>query len=178
MSAGAGINYAGTHSTVNLDIKTGIRYGVISQHKVLQAWADSSEAVYPEPSEIDDIECPECGFLFHVGEGSQWGDRITCPNNSAHEFELGENMELEAQGYDLNDGEYVAFAGDDGDIFIISSPYYTYAQFCSPCAPGAIYLMSPTSSGEKGFCFSHDWFDDMKAPYPVYRVDNDEEVHA
>lgn len=175
-TANAGINYAGPSSTVNMDETTGIRYGVISQHEVLQAWADSSDPVFTKPSDIGDIECPECGFLFSVGDGAEWGDIITCPDNPVHEFELGENMELDAQGYDLNDGEYVAFCGDDGDIFVISSPYYTYAQFCSPCAPGAIFLMSPTPNGAKGYCFDASWFDSGVAPYPVYRVDTGEEI--
>lgn len=31
----------------------------------------------------------------------------------------------------------------DNDAFIIKSPYYTYAQFCSPCVPGAGNLDNP-----------------------------------
>ena len=40
---------------VNVDHATGIRYGVISQGSVLQAWADSAEPDYGEAS------CPKCG---------------------------------------------------------------------------------------------------------------------
>lgn len=164
------------NGTTNINVELGIRFGVISQNEVLQAWADCSEPAYPKPSDIGDIECPECGFLFSVGDDAEWGDIITCPDNPVHEFELGENMELDAQGYEFDDGEYVAFCEEDGDIFIVSSPYYTICSFCSPCAPGAGYLMSPTPNGIKAFCFGHDWFENMTAPYPVYRVDNDEEV--
>lgn len=138
---GPGIDYS--LGLANVDNKRGIHVGVISQNECLQAWADSSEPDYGKPDEIDDIECPECGFLFHVAPGTEWGDRITCPDNPAHEFNVGDDMELEAVGYDLNDGEYLAWAGDDGDIMITSSPYFTYAHFCSPCAPGAGYLMQP-----------------------------------
>jgi hypothetical protein len=134
----AGIDYS--HGMANVDTTTGIHYGVINQQEVLQAWADSSEPYY---GEVTEVECPECGFLFTPAAGTEWGDAVTCLDNPAHEFEVGQDMELEAMGYDLNDGEYVAYAGDDGDIFIISSPYFTYAHFCSPCAPGAGHLTSP-----------------------------------
>ncbi len=74
-------------------------------------------------------------------------------------------------------GEYKATqSGDDSDIFILKSPYYTRAQFCSPCAPGACYLTNPCEDGERAYCFGHDWFDDGKAPYPVFLVADDSEV--
>jgi hypothetical protein len=87
-----------------------------------------------------------------------------------------------------------------GDIMIIKSPYYTYAQFCSPCAPGAGYLMnwfkmengySPETLGieqfekmaqaagfPKVYCFGHDWFGNGIAPYPVFNVETGELVKA
>ena len=48
----AGIDYG--MGTTNIDKETGIRYGVIPQNAVLQAWADSSEADYGKP------HCPKC----------------------------------------------------------------------------------------------------------------------
>ena len=50
----AGIDYGSGRT--NIDRNNGIRFGVISQHSVTQAWADSSEAVYPEPEKDDDGE--------------------------------------------------------------------------------------------------------------------------
>ena len=80
----------------------------------------------------------------------------------------------EPLAWTLDDGEYQATqSGSDCDVFILRSPYYTRARFCSPCAPGACYLMNPTDDGEKAYCFGHDWFEDGKAPYPVYRVSDD-----
>jgi hypothetical protein len=38
----------------NIDHATGIRYGVIPQYDVLQAWADSAEPEYGQPL------CPKC----------------------------------------------------------------------------------------------------------------------
>lgn len=77
----------------------------------------------------------------------------------------------------VDDGELKACqGGDDTDIFILRSPYYTRAQFCSPCAPGAGHLRNPDPEGVRTYCLGHDWFEDGQAPYPVYRVDNDELV--
>ena len=49
----AGIDYGMGRTNVNLE--TGIRYGVIPMNEVLQAWADESEPYYGEPM------CPYCG---------------------------------------------------------------------------------------------------------------------
>lgn len=130
----------------NVDTKNGIRYGVINQNEVLQTWADSSEVIYP---------CEDCPL-------SQGSDDCS-------------SAECEPIGFAI-DGQYRAGCGEDGDIFITKSPYYTRAQFCSPCAPGACYLTNPCEDGEKAYCFGHDWFWDSetkKAPYPVYRVSDD-----
>ncbi len=47
-----GIDYG--MGQTNIDEATGIRYGVISSHEVMQSWADNSEGDYGKPS------CPEC----------------------------------------------------------------------------------------------------------------------
>jgi len=88
-----GIDYSGVGATCNRDLETGIRYGIIPQNDILQAWADSSEPDYGE------LHCPKCG------------------NN-------------------LDDGDYLAASDSEGDVWVYRSPYYTRAQFCSPCAPG------------------------------------------
>jgi hypothetical protein len=71
------------------------------------------------------------------------------------------------EGYKLRQG------ADDSDIFVLESPFFTFAQFCSPCAPGACYLRNPLdepSEDNKCYCLGHDWFEDKKAPYQVYSV--------
>jgi hypothetical protein len=40
------------------------------------------------------------------------------------------------------------------------------------------YLSVPQKDGEKTLCFGHEMFGPAGAPYPVCRVDNDEEVTA
>lgn len=116
----------------NRDQKTGIHYGVISQNEVLQAWADSSEAYYP---------CDGCEQ----------------PDGEDHNCDF-----CEAACYIYNEDGYEAECGDDGDIFITKSPYYTECQYCSPCAPGAGYLMNPIPEGIKTYCFDSSWFESVE----------------
>ena len=131
----------------NIDKNTGIRYGVISIYEVTQSWADSSEANY---------NCADCEYA-----------------NS----ENGCNQFCDASSFSYDSDGYIAEQlGDDTDIFIIKSPYYTLCNFCSPCAPGAGYIMSQNKNGIKAYCFGHDWFDYGKAPYKVFDVKTDKEI--
>lgn len=160
-----GIDYG--NGATNVDKEIGIRYGVISQYEVLQAWTESSEPFY------DDDE------YSHATD---------------EERELIEDAE--PISFVFNDDGYDCEAGEDGDIFIIKSPYFTYCQFCSPCAPGAGYLMNWYKGKEvddegilykkyakhagfpKAYCFGHDWFEGEKAPYPVFDVKTGELVES
>ena len=175
-----GIDYGNGLTNVNHD--SGIRYGVIHHHEVGQRWYEDSEGDYGEPTcgkcgntapssndadsdlaerewfDGKDFYCPTCEYCF-------WSDDAYSDEPRAHTFE---------------DDEYSATqGGDDCDIFVLKSPYYTHAQYCSPCAPGAVYLMSETdTNGPRGYCFGHEWFEEGKAPYPVYKVEDDSEVKA
>jgi hypothetical protein len=179
-----GIDYGNGSS--NIDPETGIRYGVINQNAVLQSWADSSEADYGPPT------CPKCGneaisitdesapdFTESVDGwemGSRYPDHVCLACKYA--FDSSEAYGEEPLGFYLDDGEYKATADEYGDIFILESPYFTYAQYCSPCAPGACYLANPVDeNGPRAYCFAPDWFDDESCPYPVYRVDTGELVY-
>ena len=132
----------------NIDLENGIRYGVIPSSDVLQAWADDSEAVYPEPENEEEDDDDPC----------------LCD---------------EPIGFKYDDGTLQAHqGGDDSDIFITKSPYYTRAAFCSPCAPGACHLRNPDKDGEKTYCFPPSWFDDPEdCPYPVWQVEDNELVY-
>lgn len=166
-----GIDYS--MGTANVDVDTGIHYGVIPVGEVLQAWADSSEADYGEP------HCPTCGelVLSVPSDDEDWdgeGDMGCCvcvPKRLWWSEECYPEQPL-SFSYDA-DGYKAVQGGDDTDIFVLCSPYYTLAEFCSPCAPGAGYLLSPDEDGVKAYCFGHDWFEDEVAPYPVYLVSDD-----
>lgn len=169
---GAGIDYG--RGLTNVDHETGIRYGVISVNEVCQAWADSSESDYGDPS------CPGCGgdvvdsCSAHAPENAEKDWYCSDCELSTYSDNAFPDSPL---AFKLDDGEYQATqSGDDHDIFVLKSPYFTRAQFCSPCAPGACYLLSPDEDGEKAYCFGHDFFEDGKAPYPVFRVDTGERV--
>lgn len=67
------------------------------------------------------------------------------------------------------------------DLFIIKSKFYSYAQFCSPCVPGAGNLdspMGPETGAPRCYCLGHDWFEHDKAPYRVWRVEDHVELIA
>ena len=166
-----GIDYGLGQS--NIDKETGIRYGVISSNgDILEAWADESEPYYGK------VECPKC-------------DKEVEPSYACSECEAdldGYSM-LEPLGHVYTEGGYECEEGSDGDIFVLKSPYFTYAQFCSPCAPGAVHLENPLNidatvgnirsfDGNKGYCFGHGWFEGEKAPYKVYDVKTGKEVLA
>jgi len=163
-----GIDYGG--GKTNIDRKTGIRFGVISMH-LLPYWPDEREWVYSNA-------CPLCGN--EPKSGNNIHNMKRCPSCYG---KLGDDAFQEENpiiGFKIDDGEYKAFQShDDTDIFIKKSPYYTYAQFCSPCAPGACHLENPLDGkveNNRCYCFGHDAFEDVKAPYPVYSLETGEEI--
>jgi hypothetical protein len=159
MTTYAGIDYGG--GITNIDVKAGIRYGIILQNsEVLQAWADSSEPFYV-------YHCPYCGTELKKGSEAK-----RCPACYKY-FKDGDFDNLEPAAYIYEEEGYACECDDHGDIWITKSPYFTYAQFCSPCAPGACHLNSPLDTPDprnRCYCFGHDWFEDQKATYPVYSV--------
>ena len=173
----AGIDYG--MGKTNVDVKTGIRFGVISQNSVLQAWADSAEADYGEPE--DSQVCPHCGEEWEKPENAgpevklEWLDTLEC-TYCEEEWEVEFPDCCEPIGWTLDDGEYKAVDCLGSDIMILSSPYYTLAQYCSPCCPGAGNLDCAMDGGHKTYWFGHGWFDGGTAPYPVYSVETGELV--
>jgi len=124
-------------------------------------------------------------YREECGGAKEWNDEggeFACLE-CARSFDSEDAYSDEPLGFNFDDGEYQAHQnGDDSDIFITQSPYYTHAQFCSPCAPGACSLECPVDkNGPKAYCFAPEWFDYGRVtgeylgvattcPYPVYRV--------
>lgn len=174
-------NYAGIDygmGLANVDNETGIRFGVIP-------WTDLGPDFDLDTFETDwgDPTCPHCGSevidhdsVAHAGyETSRGYDNVCTKCELA--LSSDECFNDDPAGYDFTEEGYVARMGcGDNDIFITKSPYFTHAQFCSPCAPGAGHLGNPCPDGPKTYCFGHDWFENDVAPYPVYRVDTGELV--
>jgi hypothetical protein len=161
----------------NIDHETGIRFGVINADEISGEMFPDFVADYGEPT------CPKCGG--NVSDDTDVKD-YHC-NDCNLNLDSWECFPEEPWAFFLTphagDKEvYKAHCTNDSnrDIFIEKSPYFTYAQYCSPCAPGACYLMNWLEDtedryklrgpGPKAYCFGHDWFEDGKAPYPVYCV--------
>lgn len=181
-----GIDYS--LGTANFDKETGIHFGVIGMNaEGLTEWAwESMEADYGDPT------CPKCG-----NEVKDYADAVLADDENPTEGKvLEESLENynehscadyvclgcqiildsdevtgdEPVGHTLDEDGYMGFVDSNNDLMIVKSPYYTHAQFCSPCAPGAGHLENPCPDGPKTYCLGHDWFEGDKAPYPVYDV--------
>ena len=150
--------------TTNMDPMNGIRFGVISQHSISQAWGDCAEPDYGTP------HCPKCGqqipFDLHCERcDADWDDHECTPEEPVA-------WRYQKDGFELSDCL-------DSDVFVTKSPYYTYAQFCSPCVPGAGNLDNPMdreSGAPRTYCLDKSWFEDAKAPYRYWRVKDNTEV--
>src|SRR6266566_4588174 len=173
-------NYPGIDYSLglaNVDSANGIHYGVISQNSVLQAWADAAEPDYGEP------HCPKCGNVVTENDDSDAWSRLyshgaedyVCKNCKVT-LDSADVFGDEPGAWTVDDGEYLLTDCLDSDVFVLKSPYYTFAQYCSPCVPGAGNLNSYCRDGVKTYCLGHDWFDNGKAPYPVYSVETNKEV--
>lgn len=167
-----GIDYSGPCSTVNRNTATGIRYGVISQHSISEA-LNFTDIDYGTPC------CPECGNDAVEYSEEKHGDYEAYSRHASADYAC-EHCEHyldsehvyadEAQGWSYTGDGYILQDCLDSDCMIIESPYFTRAQFCSPCVPGACSIESPRDDGPRAYCLGHDWFEDSKAPYPVYSV--------
>jgi hypothetical protein len=169
-----GIDYG--FGQTNRDMETGIRFGVIPHSHVGSVWYEDSEAEYGDPS------CPECGGDVvkyeddkheHLNpDGYAYCEEFVC-ENCEKVWDYHSCYSEEPLSFWYNQDGYAIEQTDETDLFIFKSPFYTYAQFCSPCAPGACYLLSPLDhkpQSNKTYCLGPDWFESGKAPYPVYRI--------
>jgi len=153
----------------NIDHQTGIRYGVISQHSVMgEIWEDFVP-VYAH-------SCPACGNELEDG------DINICPDCEYEAKDDSEWWSEEAIGQEYNgDGEYLLeYSESLSCFFVTKSTYYTFAKYCSPCAPGAADLDSPAILGVKAYCLGIDFFDSEynPCPYVIYKIENDELVYT
>jgi hypothetical protein len=177
----AGIDYG--LGRTNIDNETGIRFGVISQGSVGQAWYDEAEADYgPATCPSCGNECREYDESKHDDELGQYDDerRASCCDyvcdNCSHTLDSSDCYGEEPIGWNYSGDGYVLTDCLDSDIMVLKSPFYTRGNYCSPCVPGAVSLESDNEEGAKAYCLGHDWFEESRAPYRVYRVSDDSEV--
>lgn len=167
-----GLDYS-AGQPINRNTETGIRYGIIPSRDVNP---DALEDIYSNGADIDYedyVERAKDAFMSAMEDylSKSALDRAW----ESVSDELGDNYEstgdctrysYEADGYKLQ-------IASDGDVCVLESPYFTYAQFCSPCAPGACYLRNPLETPEEAnrcYCLGADWFEGNQAPYPIYNV--------
>jgi hypothetical protein len=172
----AGIDYGLGRS--NIDTKTGIRFGVISQHSISGDALNEMEPDYGNPT------CPKCGddmvdVTYAPDDAAQYegGCADHYCNNCNHLIDSSDAYGEEAASFNYNGEGYNLQQGSGGgDIWVLASSFYTFAQYCSPCAPGAGDLDHYCKTGPKTYCLGHDWFEGGKAPYPVFTVNLNVEV--
>jgi predicted RNA-binding Zn-ribbon protein involved in translation (DUF1610 family) len=162
-----GIDYG--RGLTNIDLKTGIHYGVIQHNEIGNMWYEAAEALYV-------YHCPHCGK--ELKKGIQQKKCGSCRREIDPENNFDDCVEIVS--YFVKNKNLVAEQmADNEDIFVIKAKYYTYAKFCSPCAPGACYLndsIQDDPDAPKAYCFNHNWFEGGKAPYRVYSVKTGKEV--
>jgi hypothetical protein len=179
METYSGIDY-GRRQT-NYDIRTGIRYGVINSNELGEfAWSEIqangvdvdyenardellSSLAHAVKSVLEDysthFDAKEIAEEIVDGLGIDHQDTGDCTRyHYEEEGEMGVTFDV----------------ASDGDIFVTDSKFYTLCSFCSPCAPGAGYLLTPGSI--KTYCLGPDWFDKGAMPYKCFRVSDNTEV--
>lgn len=169
-----GIDYGGGLS--NRDPANGIRYGVINMNSLAHwAWESVEDDYGP-------ATCPKCGNEAVEYDGDKHGEYgghgsdYAC-ENCEYGFMSDEAYGEQPVGRSIQDGPLMVEVGvNDGDCFVVRSEFKTRAGFCSPCAPGACHLKDACEDGEWCYCFGHDWFEDGRAPYRVFRVSDGFEI--
>lgn len=181
-----GIDYRGRYGK-RVNQRGEYHYGIISVNALAHWIWDEFEADYGRPT------CPKCGNDAVDGdsdidpderrEGEEDYTRNDLEYKVLHHacgdyacdscrilFDGEDAFGDEALGHDFVDREYAARIDTSNDCWVFQSPYFTLVQFCSPCAPGAGHLQHPCPTGVRTFCLGPDFFEDGKAPYPIWSV--------
>ena len=176
MSTYTGIDYG--MGKANINTETGIRYGVISQNSIS---GESLNGITTGPDSMDlgfeqyknDIKSAiknAVSEFMHDREAERFAEHAVDDYDS-----LGDSYQSDELDFEYDTDEYCIRKCLDNNLFVIRSPYYTHAQFCSPCVPGAGNLDSPVEDGPKTYCLGHDFFEDG-APYLVFSVKTNEQI--
>jgi hypothetical protein len=174
------INYAGPGSNVNRDPVTKIRYGVLPTHRAFY-WYDIAEPECKPPI------CPNCNSQLvdyddetHAGYKAYRSyhcfEELVCVPCETW-FDASYVGDDDFCAYVVSGNGYRAKCTEHGDIWILKSPFFTYAAFCSPCAPGACYLLDRLDAPEadnKCYCLGPEFFKDNKPPYDIYSIETGE----
>ena len=183
----AGIDYG--LGKANIDNATGIRFGVISQNAeglnqdaLQDIWSNGRdldfEQYQAEAKEKLRSVLSDYFSDYKMGDGKESRlDRAVSDAFDAIEQEISDAYNSDCPSMLYEEGGYRIQTSSPNDLFVTKSPYFTNAQFCSPCAPGAGHLESHCPTGPKTYCLGHDWFDSGQAPYPVFSVETGEQIN-
>lgn len=148
----------------NIDLETGIRYGISPLHALGEWSFEEFKSDYGDP------HCPDCGAVCDPSDEKDY----RCKD---HGVFWSDDVFGDPIGWNIDADGYVGWLDDSNDVWLAKSPYKTRAGFCSPCAPGAVYLATQAEDGDWAYCFGPEWFDDgQEIPYDVYDVKTGEMV--
>lgn len=160
-----GLNYGAESS--NIDIETGVRYGVISANKLSSAICDVLEPIY-------ECSCPDCGAPMKNNEPPE---DLLCEACGYKGRDESEFYPEEPSWWAYEENNLFFMQDEYNDIIIFKSPFVAYAQFCSPCMPGACNLESPLAEDSRdrdNLCYALDetWFEGNEAPYDYFKLED------
>lgn len=142
-------------NTTNIDLKTNIRYGIISTN-LLPSWI--WDELYPA-----DLSCYNCGSEDFT-ESDESYDVLICDKcgQVLYMDQVDTVWIYDKNGYQLKLDEH-------NSLWIFKSPFKALGNHASPCAPGSV-----TFPGDEdyGYALGPDWFDEeYPMPYEVVRCE-------
>jgi hypothetical protein len=155
MESYKGIDYGLGQS--NIDLETGIRYGVISQHSLDP---EASNEIFIEGA----VYLPYCPHCNEANDADSSAESCHNCGKDVGEWEYADEPTYVEYHEQTPDGEIIIIDCLDTDYMIIKSPYVTKGNYCSPCVPGAIDLDHTDPKGHQAYCLPDDFFEE-KAPY-------------
>ena len=178
---------------VNVDPATGIHYGTcyasdegISPDAIDDFVADGEPQRYLEAESEVEGELSSSFFDIIKEVVDKYGymnahvkDRIKMHATSFAEdvFSdlIAETMETSEEIYRWErNGYIITYHSADNGIWVEKSPYFAMCNKCSPCAPNAGYIGQEGSI--KTYVLGHDFYEDGKAPFPIFDVVTEKEV--
>lgn len=176
-----GIDYSGPGSDVNRDSETGIRYGVIRQNSFSYFALDD---VYSRGDDLG-FEKQKANMQLAIATAissavEEHGGSVADPDELA--AGIIDNVDWNEHGDESGPYRYesegvTVQTTSHNDLWVFKSPFYTKAQFCSPCVPGAGNLDNFCEEGPKTYCLPLDWFENEMAPYSIWEVGTDKLVY-